>query len=255
MTIEQPHHHEVEDFEKTISFESGQFAIVDAEVVKGLKGKIPLAEKAVFIPTKQSRDTEFPFKITAVYDDASLRRLVIEPAPADEGPKIAENIQKTGKGGKTSVDRKIGRLSKLGTGLAPKKHERSERNKRYSAKGDQKTKLSSGKSSVEQRMDQKLSIKGAARDNYGQPKSKIDTECVELLAKAKDGMLTESYISSLKYAREIRCALVEARDNFKVAGKSFDLVYGVIQKLDEHWHKSASVWVENIIDKGLLDVG
>ena len=75
-----PHHHEAEDFDKTVSFESGQFAIVDAEVIKSLKDKIPLAENAVFVATKQSREGASPFRISAEYDDATLPRLVIEPA-------------------------------------------------------------------------------------------------------------------------------------------------------------------------------
>ena len=257
MTIE---HHEVEDFEKTVSFHSGQFAIIDAEIVKSLKDKINLSEKAVFVATKQSRGVASPFKITVEYDDATLRRLTIEPAAANEGPdheQMEEGIQINGKGGDPveRAVRGIGRIGGTSKGGRPNTQKRSERNKRYSSKGDQKTKLIKGKSSVEQRVDQALSIDGAKRDNYGQPRSKVETECMELLAIAQKGVLTEDYLSSLSYAREIRQVLADVRDNARVSGKSFDLVYKVIQTLDEHWHKSTRMWIEDIAKQGkrLLD--
>ena len=82
MTIDK--HHEIEDFVKTISFESGEFAILDADAAKSLKDKISMSDSAVFVATKQSRDNGTPFKITAEYNDATLVRVVIEPAAEGE---------------------------------------------------------------------------------------------------------------------------------------------------------------------------
>jgi hypothetical protein len=260
MTIDP--HHETEDFEKTITFESGQFAILDAEVAKSLKDKVPLSDMTVFVATKQSRDNPSPFKITAEYDDATLRRLVIEPAvPGEEHNdhhQVEEGVQILGHEG-DAVKKKKSRVDRIGGNSRPKSGDRSTRNKKRSGQGDQKAKLTKGKSSVEQRVEQAISIDGAKRDNYGQPLHKtnispLETECVELLAKAKEGLLSESYLSSLNNLREIRVLLADVRDNNRVVGKSFDMVYSIIQQLDEHWHKSACVWVEDIVKKGHLDV-
>ena len=252
-------HHEAEDFDKTVSFESGQFAIVDAEVIKSLKDKIPLAENAVFVATKQSREGATPFRISAEYDDATLRRLIIEPAVGnseEHTQHVEEGIQILGHES-DPVKKKTSRISRIGGKSRPKSAERSERNKRYSAKGDQKPKLTKGKSPVEQRIQQKVAIDGARRDNYGQPRTKVEVECMDLLVKAKEGLLSEDYLNNLEHLIEIRQVLADIRDNDRVSGKSFDLVYETVQKLDNHWHKSACGWVENIetlINKGLLDV-
>lgn len=263
--------YEVEDFDKTITFESGQFAIVDAEVLKALKDQVPLAEKAVFVATKHSRDNSAPFKIVARYDDATLRKLVIAPASADEpessehpGPveesyesrrvqtRKGSGVQKQGKGGDV-VQRKTtkGKVA----GARPKPAKRSERNKKGSAQGDQKAKLTKGKSSVEQRVEQAISHQGAELANFGQPK--VETECMDLLARAKADAITEEYLDSLENTRQIRSLLADIRDNSRVKGKSFDLVYKTVQILDEHWHQNACKWVESIetlIEKGMLDV-
>lgn len=248
--------HEAEDFEKTIAFESDQFAIVDAEVVKSLKDKIPLAEKAVFVPTKQSREVEVPFKVTAEYDDASLRRLVIEPAPADEPTDdespVDESVQLQGHE-EDSVKKKISKIHRKTGGARPKTGDRSKRNKRYSKKGDPGTNLTKGKSSVEQRVEKSLSLDGARRDNYGQPKSKIETECIEFIERVKGDNITEEYLDSLEHFSEIRTALADIRDNARVKGKSFDLVYESVDILDMHKRRGARRWIEEMI-KGDFNV-
>ena len=251
MTIDASH--EPEDIEKTVSFESGQFAIIDAEIVKSFKDKIPLADKAIFVATKQSRDNTSAFKITAEYDDATLRRLVIEPANADSDLTPMESIQTLGHEG-SSADKKIAEISRISGEMRPKTAKRSERNKRYSKKGDPKTLLSKGKGPVEERMKQIASIDGAKRSNYGQPKTKVEVECMDLMSKAKANLLSEDYLNSVQNLREIRQVLADVRDNNRVTGASFDLVYKVVQQLDEHWHKSACVWVEDVLRKGILDV-
>ena len=269
MTTDEPNY-EVEDFDKTVTFESGQFAIVDAEVVKGLKDKVPLADKAIFVATKQSRDNVAPFKVEARYDDAVLRELVITPAAANEADdsepmgesfegrnletRQGSGVQKQGKGG-NAAERKIKQKNRIAVGSRPKSGERSERNKRYSAKGDQKTKLTKGKSSVEQRIDQKLSHNGAELDNFGQPR--VASECLELLSHIKNDTLTEGFLNSLGDIKLLRGLLADVRDNGRVKGKSFDLVYEAVEVLDKHWREDAQSWVKNIeelIEKGMLDV-
>ena len=252
-------HSEPENFTKTISFESGEFAILDAEVAKSLKDKVSLSSHAVFVATKQSRENGAHFKITAEYDDATLRRLVIEPAMEGEMEnhhQMEEGIQLHGHGG-DPVERKLKR--KDPTGCRPNVAKTASKNKKHTGKGDPKTMLTKGSQPVKQRIDQKISIKGAKLDNYGQPLHKtntspLETECMDLLATAKTGLLSEDYLNSVNSLRKIRTLLANVRDNNRVSGKSFDLVYDVVRQLDEHWHKSACVWVENIARKGFLDV-
>lgn len=246
---------EPEDFQKKTSFKSGEFAIVDAEIVKSLKDDVSL-DNVIFVPTKQSVENPSDFKIVAEYDDATLRRLVIEPAFSDD-PETEVDLaeaQLAGHGGDT-VQQTIGRINRIG-GDRPKSANRSERNKRYSAKGDPKVNMS-GRDRIQARIDQKVSLDGAQRDNYGRPqaeKSEVEVECLDLLAKAKEDLLTEEYLNSLKHGREIRSVLASIRDNDLVSGKSFDLVYEAVQKLDAHWHETACKWVEGIVKKGFLDV-
>lgn len=263
---------EIENFDKTIKFESGHFAIVDADVIKALKDKIPLDEKAIFVSTKQSKDGASLFRVVAEYDDASLRKLVVEPSAVPEASDTEQEqveesfegrsietrqgsgVQKQGNGGDVA-QRKLSQKRRVADSTRPKSGERSERNKRYSAKGDQKPKLTKGPSSVEQRVKQAVSHQGAELANFGQPKvRKEEKEFLDLLQRAKNGSLSEEYLNSLENLREIRALLADVRDNARVKGRAFDLVYDIVHQLDEHWHKSACVWVEDIIRKGYLDV-
>jgi hypothetical protein len=249
-------HHEAEDFEKIITFESDQFAIVDAEVVKSLKDQIPLADKAVFIPTKQSKDVKTAFKVTAIYNDASLRRLIIEPAAANESSdheSVEESVQINGHEG-DSVQKKISKIHRKTGGARPKNADRNKRNDRYSAKGDPGKALTKGKPSAEKRVEQRVQIDGARRQNYGQPRSKIESECMEFINRVKSGTISEDYLSSLDHIYEIRTALADIRDNARVKGKSFDLVYESVDIIDNHRRQNALRWIENIVMDGGLDV-
>jgi len=83
---------EDENFEKIITFEGNEIAIVDAAVVKSLK-HTPLAKGAVYIPLKTSLENP-SFKLLVKYDDATLRKLVMIPAASDEAepdPSVPEN--------------------------------------------------------------------------------------------------------------------------------------------------------------------
>lgn len=73
---------EAENFEKIITFKSGQLAIVDASVIKSLKDA-HMDVDPVYVPLKTSVDSP-SFKIVARYDDATLRKLIIVPAAANE---------------------------------------------------------------------------------------------------------------------------------------------------------------------------
>jgi hypothetical protein len=171
---------EVENFEKEITFESGQFAIIDADVAKALKDKIPMAEKAIFVPTKSARGQEITFSVRAEYDDARLKRLIIEPtstaqdiSPEPMGEAALPGASHGNAGAKVGgdTDAAIRRIAGIGSGPVPNVGSRSNRNKRYSAKGDPKTLLTKGGDPVTSRVNQKLALKGARRNNYGQPRS------------------------------------------------------------------------------------
>jgi hypothetical protein len=75
---------EPEDFEKIVKFKSSEFAIVDAEVIKAVKhADIPGIDKAIYVSTKVSPDMDVAFRVVGKYNDASLVKLVVEPAEAD----------------------------------------------------------------------------------------------------------------------------------------------------------------------------
>lgn len=240
--IENDKHHEVEDFKKTIAFESDQFAIVDADIIRSLKDKIPLEGKVIYVPTKQSKDVKTAFQVMAEYDDASLRRLVIEPGTSSS--QVDESLQIRGHDG-DPVEKTISRIDRIGGKSRPKSANRSERNKRYSAKGDPKIKLTKGPSSVEARIKQAVSIDGARRDNYGQPRSKIETECVELLTNVKNKTITEEFLEGLQYRDQLRTSLAHIRDNGKVSSQ-FDIVYESIEILDKYRSKSMIKWIKEL---------
>lgn len=251
--------HEAEDFEETITFESDQFAIVDAEVVKSLKDKVPLADLAVFVPTKQSREMESTFKITAEYTDASLKRLIIEPVSVedsnDHADQMEEGIQIRGKGG-DPVERKLSKNDRIAGGARPKSAHREKRNKRYSKGGDPGKALTKTKPAPEKRVEQAVQIDGARRDNYGQPRhqNKLENECIEFVQRVKEGTISEDYLGSMEHIYEIRTALVDIRDNGRVLGESFDLVYESINILDDYRRDQARGWIEDIVLKGGFNV-
>jgi hypothetical protein len=252
--------HEAEDFSETITFKTDEIAIVDAEVVRSLKDKIPLADKVIFVPTKQSKDVDVTFKIVAEYNDASIKRLVMEPASAgeetcDHGDPVEEGVQPLGKGG-DPVERKTAKHRRVAGGARPKTAHRDKRNERYSKSGDPGSNLTdNGKSSVEQRVDQRMQVKGAERENFGQPRhktrpTKVEVECMEFIERVKTNTISEEYLGSMGHIYEIRTALADIRDNARVKGKSFDLVYESINILDNYQRDKAKYWIENIVMKG-----
>lgn len=252
--------HEAEDFKKKITFESGQFAIIDADVAKSLKDQKPLEDKIIFVPIKQSSDMTVELEVVAKYDDASLKKVTITPTASfdqsHEKAPMDESVQLTGHGG-DPVERKVSKIDRTAGESRPKTAHRSERNKRYSAGGDPKIKLTKGRLDAEDRIKQAVGIDGARRSNYGQPKHKInndpnvESECIEFIQHIKDHMLTEKYLDSINHLSEIKEGLVIIRNNFMVEGKAFDLVYDAINTISDYQKRKAQIWVEDVINKGL----
>ena len=110
-TINEP-----EDFERIVSFESGQLAIVDSSIIKALKDT-HMDVNPVYVPLKTNIEGQ-SFKIIARYNDASLRKLIIIPAATNEAPSdvttpgLSENStdQLRGHGGDAPA-RKIAQLT------------------------------------------------------------------------------------------------------------------------------------------------
>lgn len=253
---------EVEDFQKEITFESGQFAIVDAEVAKALKDKVPLAEKAVFVATKQARGQEITFSVKAEYDDARLKRLVIEPTTTGEvqvidGPESVEEAALPGinhEGGR--VEKVISKINRKAGGPAPKTGDRAYRNKGDSAMGNPLSKLTTG-GSVEKRVEKKMALDGGRRNNYGQPRSKkkrkspkhtqVETECFELLDHVKNKTLNESFIQNMQHCEIIHKTLADMRTGEQVNGKDYDLIFEAVEILDKHHDNDAQQRIDGVL--------
>jgi hypothetical protein len=235
---------EAEDFSKEISFESGQFAIIDGDLAKALKDKVPMAEKAIFIPTKTSRGTKVTFSVKAVYDDASLKRLVIEPGMSEteviNGPESMEEAALPGinhEGGR--VEKIVSKIQRKAAGPVPKTADRSKRNKRYSKGGDPSTVLTTGGDSVERRVQNKMALDGGRRNNYGQLKSKkkthssVEVECFEFLDHVKQKTLDESFVRNMKHRGVIHKTLSDMRTGDQVNGKDYDLIFEAVEILNK----------------------
>jgi len=249
-------HIEDEDFEKEITFDSGEFAIVDAELVKSLKDKVPLADKAVFVPTKQSRGQPITFKVRAEYDDARLKHLVIEPTMTDNRQSVEEAALPgiNHEGGR--VEKIVSKLNRKAAGPVPKTGDRAFRNKGDSATGNPKDKLSKG-GSVEKRVGNKMALDGGRRNNYGQPlakskpekpeKTKIEIECFQLLDHIKNKTLNESFVSDMEHKDAIRTTLLEMRTSEKVKGEGYDLIFEAAEILNKHHSSDAQARIDSVL--------
>ena len=248
---------EVENFEKEITFESGQFAIIDADIAKALKDKVPMAEKAIFVPTKSARGQEITFSVRAEYDDASLKRLIIEPSTGGQvinGPESVEEAALPGinhEGGR--VEKKISKIHRKAAGPVPKTGDRAYRNKGDSATGNPLSKLTTG-GSVEKRVEEKMALKGARRNNYGQPRSKtkqehtkVETECFELLDHIKNKTLNESFVHSMQHRKVIHTTLSDMRTSEQVNGKDYDLIFEAVEILNKYHVSDAQAQVDSVL--------
>lgn len=256
MTKKKKREIEVENFTKTIKFDSGQFAIVDAEIVKSLKDKFPLNKIAIFVPTKQSREDQHPFTVTAIYNDATLQELKITPASEldNHDEHVSEGVQILGHED-DPVKKKLSKISRIASDTKPKSGHRKNRNKRYSKSGDPLVNVNPNK--LTYKMAQKLGIDGAKRKDYGQKKVKESTEfdnkdeaimseCIAILNKVKENDASSDYLDSLHNTYKIRSILADIRDNCYVTGESFDLVYNTVRRLDEYHSEKSKEWISNV---------
>jgi len=274
---------EAEDFEKTVKFKSSEFAIVDAEAIKALKNAdIPLIDKAIFVATKVSPEVDVAWRIAARYDDAKLKRLVIEPADANQTPDADRNLDEArldvtkGEGDPVA---KIAR--KIEGGLVAK---RKYRNEGESATGNNKELLSNGPS-MTSKMAQKGSVgakgeragmkgakKGARKSQMMSPRSKPSTTLAasyqrsgdpisEFLRKVKSSEITDDYLNQLPNKREMREALSKLRSMWIAdeVGQQIDsdLLCDSIRVLEEDWQSSANKRVqaiEEMVSRGLDNI-
>lgn len=277
---------EPEDFEKIVKFKSSEFAIVDAEVIKAVKhAEIPGVDKAIYVSTKVSPDMDVAFKITGEYSDASLVKLVVEPAEANAmtdddkadpiNQQLDENVRDPNKAhGESDVVKKTeAKIKSVGTGPVPKSASRERRNDGDSAKGTSGKDIINTKTPVvKARVAQKGSMgrKGEEAGKMGVKRSanrspsrlstlsgstlaasyqKSDDPISEFLRKVKSRTVTEEYLNQLNHKEEIKSSLIKLRSMWVSGSKmsiDSDLLHESIRVLEEHWSKSAENRVKSI---------
>lgn len=262
---------EPENFTKIVKSTSGQLAIIDAQAIKNLDN--PAVTDAVSFSTKRSPNEEVYFKIEGTYDDASLQSLKMTIATPeevfehnnkkDEKEKVKESIKKDeqvlegvqlrghdrlkqSEMGDT-VQKKIAKtntIAKGGKGL------RRNRNKLYSKKN--RPPVDPAKE-VSSRIAEKVGGKGAENDNFGQPRSKMKVECLELIKLLKNGGPIELFMQKMEYLEPIRENFIELRSKtINENGPNLDLIHQACQLLNEQWDKTFQdrmKSIEEIINK------
>ena len=250
-------YHEAEDFEKVFATDGNLMALVDAALVKDLEH--PLADKIIYIPTKQSEDVESLFKVSARYDDASLVEFKIEPTVESEvqseGAQSRGHDRKDGVSG--SVAKRINRINTIVSQEGrPDKGKRSKRNEKYSSKPpaaedpvkSMKAKMAHNGHGAEnenkglERRAKKEREKKKERQLMAADTNKSPYEEVlfEFFEKVKEKQLDEEYLQNLEYFEQIRSSLKLLRS--KVMGgeieiPNFDLIYESIELMDTYWDK------------------
>jgi hypothetical protein len=277
---------ESEDFEKIVKFRSSEFAIVDAEVIKAIKhADIPGVDKAIYVSTKVSPDMDVAFRITGVYNDASLAKLVVEPAEANAIPdadmedpinqQLDENVRDPDRShGESDVIKKTeAKIKSVGTGPVPKSASRERRNDGDSGKGTSGKDILNAKTPiVKARVAQKGSMgrKGEEAGKMGVKRSqnrspsrmstlsgstlaasyqKSDDPISEFLRKVKSRTITEGYLDQLEHKEEIKSSLIKLRTMWVSGDKmsiDSDLLHESIKVLEKHWNKSAEDRVKSI---------
>jgi len=248
---------EVEDFEEMLITSSGQLALIDASAIRDLQH--PEVKNAIMIPTKQSRGQEVTFKVKAEYDDAILRQLIMEPAPKQEREQVEEGVQLRGHDRSQgsvagTVGKKIAKIEQIASGEGkPNKAQRKKRNEKAKKSHVETNPIESMKA----KMAEKVAGKGASNDNYGQPRTKTESQIFGFLNKIKTDTIQESDLEQIEDIDNLRFAFVSLRkkcikeENYK----NFDLIYKAIQVLEEHWYKTSKsrmLEIENLLREGLI---
>lgn len=280
---------EVEDFEKILKTSSGQLALVDAAVLRDIEN--PAVNDAIIFSTKQTPSEERSFKVTGTYDDATLRELKMEPATVEdeslvssqekeekeekeeEEEKVDEDIQvrghdRTGGALGGTVSKKISRIERIAVGNSGS---RQNRNKQDSTT---KRKPVNPVKKMKTKMAQKVGMKGAERDNYGQQQAKLHpekekvkerpknvtkevNECQLFLKHVVNKTITEEFLNNMKYQSEIRNSMFDLRRkiiNNEINNVNLDVVHDACLVLDEWLNESAqerTELIENLLKEGL----
>jgi len=266
---------ESENFSKVVKTESGHLAIVDAASLRS--NPHPLAKEAVIFPTKQTPGEMVAFSVQGVYDDAILRELKMEPADIEEiqkheqkqddkedvelsKEKMREDVQVRGhdrRGGLgNSVAKKTRKIdNKVTDPIQQKKKRKSTKDPK-----DPKTDVVDH---VSAQMAQRVSIKGAERDNYGQPRAKTEPEkepkseeLSQFLKRVKDKSVTVQVLDGMQFTYQINEGLKALRSRIAVGEQrgNLDLVCESVAILDDYHRTKAKTNIEmfeNLFREGL----
>lgn len=264
---------ESENFSKVVKTESGHLAIVDAAILRS--NPHPLAKEAVIFPTKQTPGEMVAFSVQGVYDDAILRELKMEPADIEEVQKHEqkqddkEDVEQSKEKMREDIQiRGHDRRGGLGNSVAKKTREIDnkvtdpiqQKKKRKSTKEpkDPKTNVTDH---VSAQMAQRVSIKGAERDNYGQPRAKTEKgpkseELSQFLKHVKDKSVTIQVLDGMQFTYQINEGLKALRSKIATGEQrgNLDLVCESVAILDNYHRTKAKTNIEmfeNLFREGL----
>lgn len=237
---------EPEDFETIIELSgSNHLAIVDAAVVKKLD--VPGAKDAVFIPTKTSTEQPSQFRVTASYDDASLRNLTLEPVAVEISDPQPTN---EGMGGVSSNETKPQRDLRKHTTLKGLKRNENERDAAGGSRGprfdlpdpEKRVKHKVKRATSKKQVD----LNGVARTTY------------DFIAETKAGIANPSDLED-KYAvrallSDLMGICVGRIEHESKSKLDFDVIYEAWKSVDELIKDSKMaeiIKIEESINKGL----
>lgn len=247
---------ESENFSKVVKTESGHLAIVDASVLHNLQH--PMAADAVIFPTKQTPGEEVSFLVKGEYDDTILRNLQMRPAELEEvqhheqrksdkeavknsREKMREDVQIRGhdrRGGLgNTVAKKLSKIDRKSSKPVQQKKKRQSTKEPKDVKTDVKD-------HIKGQMAQRVSIKGAQRDNYGQPQSKHETqkesiqatELLNFLNHVKNNSVTTQLLDGMEFTYQINEGLKQLRSEIAKGETqgNLDLVCESVSILDDY---------------------
>lgn len=242
--VKEPHE-EAEDFEKTFTLSgSGAFAIVDASVVKSLK--VPGAENIILVPVKTSSEQEVQFTVKGIYDDATLRKLIIVPSSPEEEP-VQESMG-------SPKDTKASRTKRKHTTVQGIKRNENQRDSAKNERGGgQKPRF--GVRDPEKGIQAK--VRRTAR-RVASPASPVVNSCLDYLQSVKDGKADLSLLNDWEESRKLLSDLMGVCVGRIKKDRSdqldFDLIYEAWQLVDkaivEHYPDEVRQ-IEESIERGL----
>lgn len=237
---------EPEDFEKIIELSgSNHLALVDASIVKNLD--LPSANDMVLIPTKTSTEQPVQFKVTATYDDASLRNLTLEPVTveADLEPKPTSE----GLGGVTGHETKPQRAVRNHTTLKGIKRNENQRDAAKGSRGprfdlpDPEKKV---RSKIKRTASKNLDLNGVAKEAFN--------FISETKAGSADPAMLENKYEVRSLLSDLMGICVGRIEHKAKSVLDFDVIYEAWKSVDDLIKESRTseiLKIEESIEKGL----